>query len=904
MTDGLVRTWTGAFRALLRLLPEAFRHEWLSRADAELEELLERLAAERGWWAVTWAGWCACWDVARAIPREWQAALRRRHGRGARGGGPGMGEGIMNWLRELRLAARGLLKRPGYAATASLTLSLGIGATVAIFTVVNGVLLRPLPYPDSDGLVVLEHHAPGLNLPTLNNSPGTLRFYWQEGDFLESLAGYGSGERNLIGGERPERVEILAATPSIFQVLRVQPALGRPFNEADAEEGAPPVAILTHQAWTTRFGGDPGVLGRTLEIDGTVTELVGVLPQGFAFPDQGPMAMVPLHVDPEGTFGQFGTQSVARLAPGVTLEQADRRIGELQARFPDFFPNLEQTFLDQAGWSASVKSLQTHVVGDAVASTLWIVLGTVAFVFLIACANVANLFLVRAESRQKELAIRAAMGAGYGSIASGFLAEAMLLGAVGGLAGMMLAWGGVDLLLASGPQDLPRMHEVAVDGATLAFAGLLSVLAALLFGAFPLVRYAGGALASLLRDGGRANTVGRERHRTRNALVAGQLALALILVVGSGLMFRSFQAMRSLDPGFDPDDILTVGVSLGDGVPNAEAAAFYQQVADRVAALPGVTSVALTPSLPAEGNYTNGGSFRIESKPREEGTLPPVAMYKAIGADYLKTVRQPLLQGRDLTREDWESGTPVALVNQTFADRYLDGDAIGQGIKWDEEHAFATVVGVVADARERGLREDIEPFAYLPMVVGDWGYPEMDRAMVMVRTEPGRTIPVSAVRDIVAQLNPSVPLTSSRTMDEVIAEEMAGLSFTMILLGIASVVALFLGAIGLFGVISYVVAQRTREIGVRVALGARGEDIRGMVFTQSARVALVGVTLGLAGAAALTRLMGTLLYGVSALDPLSFVAAPALLVAVAVLATWLPARRAARVSPMVALQAE
>jgi len=892
------------FRGLLALLPTGFRQEWMGSAARDLDVILEDLRSRRGPAAAAWAGLSACWDVTRAIPLEWWKVFRSHFKGNPRRERSGFGEKMMNWMKEFRLAGRTLARRPGYAATAMTTLALGIGATVAIFTVVNAVLLRPLPYPDSDALVAINHHAPALNLPDLNNSAGTLNFYWQEADFLQAMAGYDTQQRNLLGGPQPERVEILAASPQIFQVLRVQPALGRPFNEADAAEGAPSVLLLTHGSWITRFGADPSILGKTLEVDGVLTEVVGVLPEGFAFPDPDPVAMVPLFVDPDGSFGQFGTSAIARLNPGLSAQDAQARAEQLQSRLVDFFPDLDQDFLDQAGWGVSVERFQDFLVGDEVASALWVVLGTVAFVFLIACANVANLFLVRAESRQKEMALRSAMGAGFSRIAEDFLFEALILGVGGGLMGLGLAWLGVDLLVAHGPQELPRLGEVSVDGATLGFAAILALGSTLLFGTVPLLKFAGGGLAGLLRDGGRANTDGAERHRTRNVLVAAQLALALVLLVGSGLMFRSFQQLQSVDPGVNPENVLTVGVSLGESIPNPEAASFYQQVADQVAALPGVTSVGLSTFVPIGGGGANGGSFYIESEPRDEETLPPVAMYKAIGGDYLTSMEQQLIRGRNLTRADWEGGGPVLLVNKSFEDRYLGGDAIGEMIKWDEDQAFARVVGVVEDAREINLRDEPGPWAYLPMVVGEWPYPQMDRSFLLIRAVPGIPISVPAIRSIIEGLNPTVPLTSIRTMDEVMAQEMSGLSFTLVLLGIAAGVALFLGAIGLFGVISYVVSQSTREIGVRVALGADGPNIRSMVLRQGAKVAVVGVVLGLLGAAALTRLLGAILYGVSALDPFSFIVAPGLLLVVMVTATWLPARRAAQVDPMEALRSE
>lgn len=893
------------FGAVSRLLPRRFRETWFAEAGRDLERALTEVLVSRGRAAAWVAGLRAVADAAARVPVEWWAARSGRGKRDARGFGPEPMEATMIWMKELAQAARALARMPGFTSSAAVTLALGIGANVAIFAVVNTVLLRPLPYPDADRIVSIRHHAPGLDLDELESSEGMLSFYAQEADFFEALAAFRSTERNLVGGPNPERVELTTATPEIFDVLRVQPAIGRPFSAADVREGAPPVVLLTDAAWRSRFGADPDVIGRTLRVDDVVTEVVGVMPRGFAFPDPDAVGLVPLRIDPEGPFGTFGTRAIGRLADGLTVEGAARRARDLQARVPDFFPDLEQEFLDRAGWTVTLERYQDRVIGDEVASALWIVLGTVGVVLLIACANVANLFLVRAESRQKELAVRAAMGAGWVRIARGFLSEALLLGLSGGVAGLLLAWGGVRLLAGHGPSTLPRLHELNLDTTTLSFAALISVLTALVLGAFPLVRYSGGALALTLREGGRGATDGRGRHRTRNVLVAAQLAMALVLLVGSGLMLRTFQALRTIDPGFDGTDVTAVGLSLGEGVDNASAALFYAQVADEVAALPGVTSVGLTSLVPLSEGSANGGSFHIEGVPRAEDELPPVAMYKVVSGAYLDAMRQPLLEGRALTHADWQPGAePVMLVNESFRDRLLEGQALGKGISWDEGGSFARIVGVVGDTREREIREDPGPWGYLPLVVGDWGYPNLDRSYLVVRGAPGMALPLDAIRRIVARLGPSVPITSVLPMDEVVGRAIAGTSFTVVLVGIAAGVALFLGAVGLFGVISYVVSQRTREIGVRVALGARAGDIREMVFRQGARVAAAGVLLGLLGALALTRLMTTLLYDVSATDPWSFVIAPLVLALVAVTATWLPARRAARVDPVVALRSE
>ena len=813
----------------------------------------------------------------------------------------------MGWVNELRLAARGLLRRPGFAAAAVLTLALGIGANIAIFTVVNAVLIQPLPYPESDRIVSIEHHAPGINLPDLNNSAGTLNFYWQEADFLSSLAGFDVQRRNLIGGPQPMQVQVVAVTPQIFDVLRVQPMMGRPFSAADATAGAPPSAvILTYDTWQNLLGGDRSALGRSLEIDGNVVEVVGVMPRGFHFPDPEIVALTPMYVDPNGSFGTFGTDALGRLADGVTVQAAAARLSDLQVRLPDFVEGVDAGFLEGIGWSASLKTYRDELVGSTEAA-LWIVLGTMAFVLLIACANVANLFLVRAEARQKELAIRAAMGAGRGRIAAGFLTEALTLGAAGGVVGMGLAWLGVDALVATSPDGLPRLHEVAIDGWVLCFAALLSVVAGLAFGAVPLLRHGRIGLGGLLKDGGRANTAGRERHRTRNVLVASQLGLALVLLVGSTLMLKSFQRLSSLDLGIDPGNVTNIGLSLGDGVERGEAALFYSRVADEVAALPGVTRTGLSSAIPLGTGNWNGGSFNIRSRPRGEDEIPPVAMFKAVDEGYLEIMGMRLEEGRNLTRADWQGGAPVILVNRTFADAFLEGDALGEGIHWSSmagSDAFAEVVGVVPDVREMGREEEQRAMGYLPMMVGDWPGPELQSIYLLVESPEGVDAPVDAIREIVYRLNPNVPLTTVETMEQVMSDSMADTTFTLALLGIASVVALLLGAIGLFGVISYVVGQRTREIGVRVALGARSGEIQAMVLRQGAGVAVAGILVGLAGAFGMTRVMGAVLFEVSATDPWAFAVPPIVLLAVAAGATWLPARRASRVEPVEALRSD
>ncbi len=819
---------------------------------------------------------------------------------------------MTNLIREVRLAVRALALRPGFTIVAVATLALGIGANVALFAVVNAILIRPLPFPESDRVVVIRHHAPGIDLPNLNNSSGTIRLYRENAQPFSALAAYTNAQRNLTGGEEPARIRLLQVTADFFDVLSVQPRLGRPFTSADTQREAAPVAILTHAGWSGRFGSDPGVTGRTVELDGVPTQIVGVLPPSFSSWAPETAALVPLYVDPAGDFGTFGLELVARLNTGAELESARGHVRDLQARLPEMFGDLTPEFLDEIGWSTSVERLR-DIMTRNVRSPLWIVLGTVGFVLLIACANVANLFLVRAEARRKETAIRAALGASRRRLTAGFLSESITLGIAGGALGVLLAALGIDLLVSKGAVDLPRLSEVHLDATVLAFSGILSLLVGLAFGFLPLTRAFPGSVAGGLAGAGRRTTAGPETHRTRDALVAGQLAIAVVLLVGSGLVLRSFTRLRAVEPGFDAEGILLVGLSYGSGSDLAEASRFYRQVKDRVATLPGVEKVGVTSGFPFSEGSVNGGSFYIESRPRGEDEIPPVTMYKPVCHDYFEALRMPLLEGRTMQASDGEERRALVWVNQTFANAFLDGEAIGERIRFEEpeegqeeqeEEDWARITGVVGDVREFGLDEEVRPMVYLPLIVGNWGYPELDRMYLTIRSDRDLAGLAPSVRRVVREVDPRVPVLASRTLEEALARSMADMAYTMVLIVVAASVALLLGAVGLFGVVSYVVGQRTREIGIRVALGARGEDVVGLFLRQALRVTAVGAVLGLGGAFALSRVMRAILFEVSATDPFTFVAAPVLLVGVALFATWLPARRATLVDPLRALDSE
>jgi len=893
-------------------MPRPFRDAYRTQSLADLSDMLEEAERFKGH-SVAGTALRACSDLILRFPREWWAALRPVPALGGQGsvyGRPGMGERLMNVLRELRQAARALSKRPGFSMVATLTLALGIGANVALFSIVNAVLLRPLAYEDSDRIVELRHHAPGLGLPELMNSEGTIAFYREFADYFTTIAAYDETSSNLASGDAAARVETVPASPELFELLRVQPMMGRPFGAADAGPGSAPVALLAYDTWEARFGSDPGIVGRTLELDGITTEVVGVMPAGFAFPTSETEIYTAMYVNPDGEFGRFGIRGIARLADGISVEAAQARSSELLSRISEFFPDLNAEFVEAAAFAVSVETLRDRMVSD-VESTLWIIVGTVAFILMIACANVANLFLVRAESRQKEMSVRVAMGAGRWSVAATFLSESLILGVAGGILGVILASGGVSALLSVA--DLPRASEVSIDSSSLAWAALLSIGAGLAFGAIPIARYVGPRSAPGLHDGTRGNTVGRERHRARSFLVAAQLALALVLLVGSGLMFRSFAHLRAVELGMEPDGVLTMGLNRNQGENTEIAARFFQDAADRVASLPGVAMVGITTNLPLAQGGSNGGSFYIESKPRDEEDLPPVAMYRAVGPSYFESLGITITEGRDVERADWEESRPVVWVNEDFASSFLDGDALGQRLRWGgdetrEDAIWAEVVGVVGNVREFGLEDDkLRANAYFPLRV-DKGIADVDIESVfltikMVDGQDPMSV-VAGAQAAVRQLDGQVPITATRTMGDIVSEAMESTSITMAVLGIATAMALFLGAIGLGGVISYVVGQRTREIGVRVALGAQSRDVSGMIMRQSMRVTAAGTVMGLLGALALTRLMEALLFEVSATDPLTFVTAPVLLVLVSLIATWLPVRRAARIDPMEALRSE
>ncbi len=812
-------------------------------------------------------------------------------------------------FRDLRLALRSLSRYPAFTAIAVLTLALGIGANTAVFTLVDGVLLSPLPFDDAGDLISLEHLGRE-GRDELPMSQGLYILYREQAASMDEIALYVPATVNMIADGEPERIQVQAVTPSFFPTLRVDAALGRTFAEDEGAPEAERVAILSDGLWRTNFGADPAVIGQSIDINGSMRRVVGVMPPDFGFPNRQARLWVPFPIDPErAPLAAFGAGGLARLAPGHSVESVGAELQGLIARLPELFPESGAVaFLGEVGLRAQVRPLKEAVVGD-LTRTLWILLGTVGFVLLIACANVANLLLVRAEGRQRELALRLAVGAGRGDVIRSFMSESLVLAGLGGALGTAIAAIAVRASVGLVPTNLPRAAEIGVDLRVIAFTALVSLGCAIFFGLFPLLRYGSQDLAGQLRDGtAHGTTGGVQRHRLRNGLVVVQMALALVLLVGSGLMFRSFQALRAVDPGFDVEGILTARIN----VPTAEiegweaAAGFYRQLQDRLEAQPGVEAVGFAQAVPLSGGI-GYFSIEVEDHPRVEGELPVFASNNQVDPGYMEAMGIQLLEGRTFRDGDGAEGARAVIVTQSFAEHWWPGQsALGRrmGLGFEGEDWYQ-IVGVVADAHYDSLEETPEEMVYWPATVGPAEDPQPTRGMdvaLRVSGAPLQFVPI--LRREVRALNPRIPVSNPRTMQDVFDGATSRTSFTMALLGAASMVALLLGLVGIYGVISYIVSQRTREIGVRMALGASAPSVRGMVVRQGLTLAAWGVALGLVAAAALSSIMGTILYGVSATDPLTYGGVAISLVLVALVASWVPARRAAGVNPSSALRAE
>ena len=908
-------------RWILGLHPRAYREEM----GSAIEETLARRRAEaeaRG--AVARARFWLRETLGLLVSaaRERRLAAQRGRREKARRGGPSAGglPPLDRLAREARHAARRLAAAPAFTSASVLTLALGIGATTAIFAVVERVVIAPLPYPDSDRIVFLDHGARGLDRP--RGLGMTTGLYWQyahRARTLEHVTVYQPLQATIAAGSGagdPETIEAVRTTPSFVHALGVTPALGRWFDEAEGRPGGDPVVVLSHGFWLRRFGGDPAALGRTLVLNDTSHEIIGVMPEGFAYPRTQTQLWYPHPLD-EGNVrvGSFSYAGVARLAGGATVEEARAEIDALIARVPGDFPDDEFAALlvEQADAYSSLLPLQDSIVGST-ERTLWILLAAVGIVLAIACTNVANLFLVRAEVRQREVALRRALGAGRGVVAGFFLTETALLALLGGGLGVALAYGAVELLVSFGPAELPRLGEVRMGAASLGFAALMAALAAGALGVLPLLRQPselGAGLAKTLQEGGRGRTSAHGRVRGRSLLMGGQVALAVVLLVAAALLARSFQELRAADPGFDARDGLLVRLVLPVAAyPDREqAAAFHERLLERLRGLPGVRSAAVT-TCPPLASYCFGDPVSRPGRPWTEGAIPPIASFRRVSDDWFETAGTSLVRGRLLEEGDHREATRAVVVDERMAELYFPGeDPIGQRILTSDadpvEDAYE-IVGVVEHVVVFAVAStDRPPEVYLPLLSHTTNNsPTLHNAAYLLRADGDPLALADGFRAALAELDPAVPAAEVTTLEGLLAQDRAPMAFTMALILIAGAVALALGLIGIYGVVSFVVAQRRGEIGVRLALGGRPGDVAGMILWQGARVAGLGMAVGLVAAAAGSRVLSSLLYGVSPTDPRVYAAVSVLLLGVTLVACWLPARRASALDPAHALRAE
>ncbi|MBJ6765291.1 ABC transporter permease [Myxococcaceae bacterium JPH2] len=814
-------------------------------------------------------------------------------------------------IQEVRHAARSLWRQPTFAAVAVLTLALGIAANTGIFSVVNAVLLAPLPYPAADRLMLLWSHFPEVGRTSV--SPANFRDWRAQNDVFEGLAAFSSLPVSLSEEGTPERLMAASVSTNYFQVLGRSPLLGTTFQARTDADGPRQEVVLSHGLWVRRFGGDPGVIGRSVRLDGRSYEVLGVMPPDFGLPaivpqgvaSQSPELWVPAPIKdiPQLEMGtaqdlseRRGTsflRVLGRLKPGVTPERAASVMSTLAARLERDHPD------ENAHSGIALVPLREQVVGDS-QPVLWVLLCAVGLVLAIACANVANLFLVRAAARSQELAVRTALGAGRGRLVRQLLLESLLLSVVAGGLGLLLAMWGLDGLLHIVPPDLLRLGEVRMDGRVLAFTSGVSLMTGLLFGVMPALQASSPELSLVLRRGGNGRAT-EARSRSRSALVVAEVALAVVLLISAGLLMRSLWRLQSVDPGFQVDSMLTWKLSLPvDKYPSARQAEFFEQVRQQVAALPGVMSVGAVSDLPFGGAGIREG-LEIDGRPVATPADMPSVGFQSITPGYLTTLGIPLRQGRDVASSDTSETQPVVLVNEAAVRRFWAGaNPVGQRIRvGGETTPWLTVVGVVADVRYDGLGNASRPEVYVPGLQRTFFF-----MAFAARTRGDAWGLVSGVRAAVAELDKGLAVGEVRTMAQRVEEATSRPRFVSLLVGMFAGMSLLLAAVGLFGVMAYMARQRTREMGIRMALGARPADVRRLVVGHGMRLALLGVAVGLVGAWASTRVLSSLLFGVSTTDPLVFGGLALVVTGVSLLATWIPALRATRVDPLVAMRAD
>jgi predicted permease len=817
---------------------------------------------------------------------------------------------------QLRQVLRRLARAPMFTVITLVTLAGGVGANTVVFSVLEGVLLKPLQYPRAEELIGVRLTAPGIHLKETDLSPSDYFIFREQGRTFQDIGLYTRDSVSVTGIAEPEQVSALLVTDGTLPLLGVQPILGRGFTRQDDSPGTPETVMLTYGYWRRKFGGATSVIGRTLLVDGSGRQIIGVLPRKFHFLDwEDPALIMPFRFDRNKThLGNFSYQGLVMVKPGVTLAQVDADVARMLPIVMSSFPapaGFSIKLFEDARIGPNVRPLKQDVVGD-VGNVLWVLMGSIGMVLLIACANVANLVLVRVEGRRQELALRAALGAGWGRIAGELLFESVILGAFGGALGLALAYGTLRLLVAIAPSGLPRIRDIGIDGPVLLFTLLAALLASLLVCCVPIIKFAGVRLTTGIREGARGVSQSKEQHRVRNVLVVVQVALALVLLICSGLMIRTFWALTKVNPGFTrPAELQTFGISIPEAqVKEPERVVrMEEEILHRIEAIPGVSTAGIGTVIPMSGGGWHDPIF-VEGRTSTEGQLPPLSRFKFISPGFLGSLGTPLIAGRDLIWTDAYSKLPVALVSENIAREYWrdPADALGKRIRVGIKDDWREIVGVVANVHDDGVNQNPPTSVYWPLLLGHFEADDVsvrrEVAFAIRSSRAGSEAFLKNIREAVWSVNPNLPLAEVRTLDYYYGKSLARTSFTLIMLGVAGSMALLLGVVGIYGVIAYSVSQRTREIGIRMALGAQQQKLTRMFVRHGLLLTGIGVACGLLAAIVSMRLLSSLLFNVRPVDPVTYAAASIGLVSTAWLASYVPSRRAATVDPVEALRAE
>jgi predicted permease len=808
-------------------------------------------------------------------------------------------------FKDVRHGIRSLLKHPGFTTIAVVTLALGIGANTAIFSVINAVLLRPLPYHEPDRLVTIWEEMPQRGMYEIPVSFANLRDWVDQTKTLDQISAYTFTNLNLSGVGEPARLGAVRSSANLFSLVGAAPLLGRLFLPEEDKEGANRVVILGHALWQSRFGSDSAIIGRSLTLDNQKHTVVGVMPSGFQFPVgfgylgkvlNDPIDLyVPLAATgKELGRGHYSFFAMGRLKPGITIDQARAEMTTIEGRLEQQYPDTN------TGIGIKLVPTQEQTV-KAIRPALLVLLGAVAFLLLIACANIANLMLARGASRQKELAIRAALGASRLRVVRLLLSESLMLSLAGGCLGLLLAVWGTNALVALAPDNIPRLNEVGVDARVFGFTLAVSLVTGIVFGLVPALHAAKPDLNEALKEGLRGSMGSASGKRTRSVLVVVEVALSLVLIIGAGLMIKSFLRLQQMNIGFNPDHVLAVSVSLPSSryPEDRQQVAFFQEALERLQSLPGIQSAGATTGLPLTLDI-HGSDFRIEGHPEPEAGKEMIINTRSVSPGYFGTLGISLIKGRDFSDRDKSEAPAAAIINDELARIYFSGeDPIGKRISFDDRQSWISIVGIIGDVKQLGLDSSAKPEVYFPylQVVA----PEMS---LVIRTSSNPLSLAAALKSQIQMIDKDLPIDDAKTMQQLLAESSSGRRFNMLLLSVFAAVALVLAIVGIYGVMSYTVARRTHEIGIRVAVGAQPLDVFRMVIGQGMKLAIIGVACGLAGAFGLTRLMTTMLFGVEPTDPATFVSIAVLLTGVTLVACYIPARRATKVDPLVALRYE